>query len=97
MNNDTKGYVEKLIQEKGIVEVNEEILEQMKLDLESRIESLINARILVSLPEDALEEFEKKLDNSNDDDLQKFCNDKINNLDEVIATALLDFRKIYLR
>lgn len=97
MNNDIKGFVDTLIEEKQIPELDSDVLNQMKLDLEDRVESLINARILQNIPSDSLEEFEKKLDEETDENVMIFCKEKIPNLDEIIANALMDFRKIYLK
>jgi len=89
-------FVNKLLQEKGITGLSDEVMDQMRDDLIERAENMINANILANMPEDFLEEFEKKLDEGQDEEIQSFCRKHISNLDEVTANALVKLRKIYL-
>lgn len=90
-------FIEGLIKEKGLEDLDPEILTQLKEDLQKRLENIINATILENLPSEKLPEFEKLLDSGADDEMiQSFCRENIPNLDEVIAKALLDFRRSYL-
>jgi hypothetical protein len=89
-------FVDKLLQQKGISGLSDEVMAQMKSDLIDRAEDMINANILVNMPKDFLEEFEKKLDEGNDEETQIFCRKHIVNIDQVIADALVKLQKIYL-
>ena len=89
-------FVDKLLLEKGTSGLSPEVMSQLKTDLADRAEDMINAEILANMPKDKLEEFEKKLDEENDEEIQKFCREHIANLDEVIASALVKLQKIYL-
>ena len=89
-------FVDQLLREKGVVDVSEEVMVQLKSDLIARVEDLINAEIIARLPENLLPEFEAVLDNSSDEEIQAFCSSYIENFDEVIAEVLVRFRKIYL-
>jgi len=89
-------FVNKLLQEKGVAGLSDEVMNQLRSDLTERAGSIINAEILTHLPKDKLEEFEKKLDDGNDEEIQKFCQEHIANLDEVVAGALIKLQAIYL-
>ena len=89
-------FVENLLQKKGITGLSDEVMAQMKSDLEERAENMINAEILANMPKGALEEFEKKLDERNAEETQTFCQKHIPNLDEITAGALIKLQQIYL-
>lgn len=90
------GFVDKLIEEKKIQDLDSEVLLQIKSDLMDRMEERINATILENIPSEKIEEFSDLLDGSSAEDIQLYCRRNIPNLDEVIAQALLEFRNTYL-
>lgn len=96
MNLTLNTFAERLIQEKGIAGLPIEVMNQLRDDLASRAEDLINAQVLAHMPEDKLEDFEKVLNEKDDEKIQAFCNENIKNLDEVVAAAMLKLKKIYL-
>lgn len=97
MNNTLEVFVDRLIEEKGLEYLDEEIRAQMKSDLLERVEDRINASILEHMPPEALEEFEKFLDaDTSDEEMQVFVAKKIPNMEEMLATVLLEFRQTYL-
>ncbi len=89
-------FVERLIQEKGIGDVPDAVLQQLKADLQERAEDMINAGILAHMPPEDLSTFEEMLDTSTDEDVQAFCREKIPNLDAVIGQALLSLQQLYV-
>lgn len=89
-------FVDRLIEEKKFVNVDSETLRQIKEDLLERVEDRINAITLENMPKEKLEEFNELLNNANMEDIQKFCQDNISNLNEIITKELLNFRNIYL-
>lgn len=91
-----ESFVDRLIEEKNYENLDAEVLSQMKEDLFERVEDRINAAIVNNLPENKYDEFERLLDEADDQELQKFCQDNIPNLAEIIAEELLAFRKTYL-
>ena len=89
-------FIDKLLKEKGVTGLSDEVMTQMKSDLVERAENMVNANILANMPKDSLEEFEKKLDEGNDEEIQIFCRKNIPNLDQITSDALVKLQKIYL-
>lgn len=89
-------FIDRVLFEKGLVGVSEEVMTQLRSDLVARIEDLINAEIIAHLPEDLLPEFENKLDSSSDEDIQSFCQSHIKDFDGLIAGVFVKFRRMYL-
>lgn len=89
-------FVDRLLEEKGLANLDNETLVQAKKDLTDRLENRLNAAILEKMPPQYLEEFEKILDKQNEEETQAFCNEKIPNLPEILAAELAEFRVIYL-
>jgi len=94
--NELDEFVNKLIEEKGLDNLDVETLKQIKSDLMSRLEDRINAAILAALPPEKLENFEKILDQGGTEEIQSFCSKNILNLDQLIASELMSFRQTYL-
>ena len=94
-----KIFAGKLLKEKGLGNIPEDVIEEMKEDLSKRIENRINSFILNELPEDKLIEFESLLDNENStpDQFNNFLHKNISNFAEKMASELLKFREIYLK
>jgi len=89
-------FVDRLIEEKKFENITDEVKNQIRQDLLSRIEDRINATILEHMPPEKMEEFSTLLDHANEKEIQEFCHINIPKLDEIIARTLLDFRDSYL-
>jgi len=89
-------FVERLIEEKGLNSLDDEVLKQLKNDLSSRLEDRINAAILSALPPRKIEDFEKILEQGSADEIQSFCSKNILDLDQLVASELMNFRQTYL-
>lgn len=89
-------YVDRLVEEKGFDEKDPEVLTQIKTDLLNRIETRIDALIAGSVPEALLSEFEKVLENGNNEDAIDFVKQHVPDIDDRIAGELVSFRSIYL-
>ncbi len=97
MKYDISTFVEDLLEAKNLLDLDEEILDQMKKDLARRVENRIHAIIATNIPEDSRAEFEKLVDSdATDEVVSKYCSDKIPNLQELIASDLVTFRSVYL-
>jgi hypothetical protein len=94
---DLDSFVSKLLEEKGLADVDKAVYKELHSDLMSRLEDIINATIVEKLPPSKLEEFEKLLDNgANSNQFQEFIKKHIPNIDAVLGTALITFRERYL-
>lgn len=93
-----EAFVDKLVDEKGLSSMADDVLVQMKSDLLSRVEDRVNAEMIEALPSDRAEAFEMLLnaDASSGDDVAKFLKENVSNFDEVLANALMGFRHTYL-
>lgn len=89
-------YVDKLVAEKDLSNLDKEVLNQMKKDLYERLEDRVNAVILEKMPPEKLEEWNQMLDNSSDEEMQQFCLDNVPDMEQAIANELLSFRNTYL-
>ena len=93
-----EAFVDKLIDEKGLSSMADDVLDQMKVDLLLRVEDRVNAEMLEALPADRVEPFETLLNeaSSTGDDVAVFLKKHVPNFDEVLANALMGFRHTYL-
>ncbi len=90
-------FIESLIEEKGLGDLDSRMLAEMKNDLLNRIEDRLNMIIVQNMPEANIVEFERLMDeNAKDEDVQKFCKEKIPDIEALIAVELARFREIYL-
>lgn len=92
----TNIFIDRLVEEKKFENLDSEVVKQIKIDLADRVEDRINASILEHMPSDKLEDFNKLLDSEDAEKIQLFCQENIQDLDNVIARELLDFRSSYL-
>ncbi len=89
-------FIDRLVEEKGLTNLDGEVLAQVKSDLYARAEDRVNATIVEKLPPTMLNDFEKLLDEGSEVQLRTFCQEHIPNLDEAVAAALLSFGQTYL-
>ena len=89
-------FVDRLVTEKGMTNLDPEVLAQVKKDLLDRVEDRVNAVIIEKLPPESLEDFERLLDGGDEKEIQAFCQTQIPDLDQKIAAELLAFRQTYL-
>lgn len=90
-----RDFVNKILEEKGVLEMEKEVVDQMRKDLTDRLETRINASILENIPKDKLDEFEALLDSDEDAKIQEFISNNIPDLDALIASTMVSFRNIY--
>lgn len=97
MKYDINSYVDNLIEEKGLAYLDENVQLQMKNDLATRVENRIHAILATNMPEANRAEFEKLIDSeASDEEVQKFCSEKIPNLQDLIMVDLAQFQSVYL-
>ena len=93
-----ESFVDKLLQEKGLVVEDAEVQAQLHADLLSRVEDRVNAEMLASLPPEQLEAFEKLMadDATTADQSVAFLKAHITEYADVLARTLLAFRSAYV-
>ncbi len=96
MNNIIEDFINRIVTEKGLEHKDPEVLAQIKADLMSRFEDRLNAMILSNLPSDKLEDFNKLLDSKNDEAINEFLKNNVPDVEEKLATEMLEFKSLYL-
>lgn len=91
-----QSFVDRLTEEKGLSNLDREVLAQIKTDLLSRVEDRINASIVEHMPAEQVEFFEKLVERGEKTEIHAFCERHIPGLDEMIAKELIAFRNTYL-
>lgn len=89
-------FVERLVEEKGLTNLDKEVLAQIKTDLLERVEDRINASIVEHMPVDQVEFFEKLVERGEKTEIHAFCERHIPGLDDIVAKELIAFRGTYL-
>ena len=91
-------YVERLLEEKGLHTIEDEVRTQMAEELKSRVHDFINVGLLEAMPEEKYGDFEALLDrDAPEEEYQAFINENVPNVQEVFAKALMKFRATYLQ
>ena len=94
---DLKSYVSWVIDQKPeLKDTPADVKAELQKQFEERLENLVNAAILAEVPESELEHFQRLLNHGTEEDIQKFCDQVVPNLDEVVARVLVQFRNEYL-
>jgi len=89
-------FVDRLLAEKKMNNLEPSILQQAKEDILSKAEDKIKAVIFSNIASDKLEEFNKLMEADDEAALQSFIKREVPNLEQVIAAGLLEFRSTYL-
>ena len=97
MNDGLDPFIDDLIRQKFRREdLLPAVIDELRLDLASRIEDHINAAILDRIPESELAEFNEILDSEDNVKVQQFVATSIPHLDVLITEVLSNFKKAYL-
>jgi hypothetical protein len=89
-------FVSRLVEEKGLMNLEAEVLDQVKKDLYDRVERRINAAVVENIPPEKIEYFEKLAERGDSGEIQSFAKRNIPGLDGIIAKELVGFRDTYL-
>jgi len=89
-------FVDNLVAEKGLLNLEPDILAQVKADLKDRVEDRINASLVENLPPEYLPEAQKLIETAEGDEIAQFFTKHIPDMAEVVASEMLAFRKTYL-
>lgn len=91
-------FIETLLDEKGITEVEPEIRAELKEDMKARLMDQINRAAIMKLSEEKATELAGMVDNPdfNDEKMAEFMKNSGVNLTEVALDTMLQFRNFYL-
>lgn len=91
-------FIETLLNEKGITEVEPEIRAELKEDMKARLMDQINRAAIMKLSEEKATELAGMVDNPdfNDEKMAEFMKNSGVNLTEVALDTMLQFRNFYL-
>lgn len=90
-------YVEGLLEEKGMEGMEPAVMEEYKKDLLDRIVALVNGIIVDNVPDEKLDAFEELMTTAADQNaIEQFCRENILGLDNLVGSALVEFKKAYL-
>lgn len=90
-------FVDKLIEEKGFLDLTPEVREELKKDLLLRIDSFIAARVIAALSDTDVLTFEQMLkDKKPQEEVQKFVESHVPDYMNFLTNVLLEFRGVYL-
>ena len=91
-------FIESLLNDKGITNIEPEIREGLKEDMKKKLLDQIDRAAIASLSEEKADELAKKVADPNftNEDMTKFMQDSGVNLAEVALETMLKFRGFYL-
>lgn len=89
-------FIDKLLEEKGINGVDEEVRLQLRKDLLRRLEDQVNRAIVDSLSPTQLTQFEHLVDANRIDDMQPFLYNSGINVQGIVARCMSEFQASYL-
>ena len=89
-------FVDKMIAEKKMDLLEPAVLAEVKQDLLRMAEDKINSYIIEALPKDKIDDFTEVLEGNDPEEIQTFLRDVLDDLDEIVARALIDFRRAYI-
>ncbi|PIU07738.1 MAG: hypothetical protein COT31_03805 [Candidatus Moranbacteria bacterium CG08_land_8_20_14_0_20_34_16] len=94
---DILGYLKLLLEKKGMVNLPPEILSEMLLDLHSRFDNYLFASVMQGLNEEGYKKIDEFIESDpKTEELMKFLQDNVPEIDQLIENARGEFEKIYL-
>ncbi|MEI6650394.1 MAG: hypothetical protein WCL23_03080 [Candidatus Moraniibacteriota bacterium] len=100
LNDETQIFLERLVEEKGFVNLSEKLKADILDGLNARLVSFIVAAIAERLSEEDAERMNEIMEEGKEmsmDTVIDFLNDRVPDLGEVTAGAMMDFRETYLK
>lgn len=89
-------FIERLIEEKGLVHLEPEVLAEVREDLMTRVNERLNAEMVAALPEGKVDELNVLIDKDDEGAIRDFFMTNVPNVQDVFARTLMDFRSAYL-
>ena len=90
-------YLDRLISDAHKGNLTDNLKEEIKRDLYGRLENFLLTSFIQAMPNDAADKFDELMNSTPDQaDVQNFLRQNIENIDQVSAGALLEFKDVYL-
>ncbi len=93
-----KAYIEGILKDANMTTLTPEMHEEMVNELFARLDSYMTSVIVDNMPEENLEEFIKMNEEKKPrEEIEKFLQEKVPNVQDKLTNAFADFREMYLR
>lgn len=91
-------FMDSLLEEKGITDLDDETREALKRDMIERLMAQIDTALINALPEDKLNEFNSKIDDPDftNDDATQFFVDAGLDVQKIALQTMIEFRMLYI-
>lgn len=91
-------FIEQLIKDQGMPQLDEDVHKQLVGDLSGRFTQFLNKRLIEAVPPEDMPELEQLLDQQPPDmtKIQEFMASKLPNTMEITANSMVEFRSLYL-
>ena len=91
-------FIESLLNDKGVTNIEPEIKEELKADMKERLEDEINRAAVEALSEEKADELVKLIDQPDftNEKMTEFMKNSGVNLTEIVLDTMLKFRSFYL-
>ena len=91
-------FIDNLLKEKGITDVDPDVLEGVKNDMKEQLLKQIDREAIMRLPEDKANELADKLEDPNftEQQMAEFIQNSGVNLPDVVVDVMIKFRGFYL-
>ena len=92
-------FIQQLLLERGVGDaIAPEVREQLTQELTGRATDFINKRVIDAMSDESVDKFNLMLDdpNTTPEAAQQFIAANVPNQDKVVASALVEFRALYL-
>lgn len=91
-------FLERMLDDGGMGDIESQVREQMLNDLRSRLQNKIFSSLIMKLHEADLPALNALIERkAPQEQVQEYLQQKISNLPEVVAEAMLEFRKLYVK
>lgn len=96
-NDSVSAFVDKLIEQRGFLDITPEAREEIKNDILVRVDDFIAARVIAALSDEDVKTFEQMLkDNKSSEEVQQFVTTHVPDFNNFLTNVLMEFKDVYL-
>lgn len=90
-------YIEMLLEKKGMDKLPPEILGDMLVDMYTRFQNFLFLSVMQKMDKDGYRKFDEFVESEpSPEEAQKFLQDNVENLQQVVREAMNEFENVYL-